>query len=236
VAEFLTASAGPDISICSGKSAILTATGGSDYIWSPSTGLSCTSCPLSIVNSDSLITYNLSLITFSLTANSGFCTDDTTITVFVNPLPTITSSDVSICQGSMAILTASGASSYIWSPSTYLSSTTGSVVTSLPFTLSGVQGYSVTGTDVNNCTNTVLVNIYVNALPTIAVSSDITICNGSGTTLTASSTGGVALTYSWIPIEGLNNKTGSIVIASPTMQTYYQVNARMPIIAHQQRL
>lgn len=40
----ITASAGPDVTIISGESTTLTATGGTNYVWSPATGLSCTNC------------------------------------------------------------------------------------------------------------------------------------------------------------------------------------------------
>jgi hypothetical protein len=48
-----------------------------------------------------------------------------------------------------------------------------------------------------------------------------TLCNGQSDTLTA----GGGTTYSWSPSTGLSATTGSLVIASPTVTTTYEVNA-----------
>ena len=68
-------------------------------------------------------------------------------TVTVNPLPTVgvsPSTPTAICTGNSTTLTASGASTYSWSPATGLSATTGATVTASPTT---TTTYTVTGTD-----------------------------------------------------------------------------------------
>ena len=58
-------------------------------------------------------------------------------------------------------------------------------------------------------------------LPTVTVSSNVTICTGSSTTLTAAG----ATTYSWSPATGLSATTGATVTANPTVTTTYTVTA-----------
>ena len=69
--------------ICAGASRPLSATGGVSYVWSPTTGLSCTSCtsPTSTPSSTTLYTVT------GRAANG--CTNKDTVGIIVNPLPTI---------------------------------------------------------------------------------------------------------------------------------------------------
>ena len=55
--------------------------------------------------------------------------------------------------------------------------------------------------------------------PTVGVSSAVTICSGSSTTLTATG----ASTYAWSPSTGLSATTGASVTANPTVNTTYTV-------------
>ena len=70
------------------------------------------------------------------------------IKIFVNPSPTVTAStsNTLICVGQTATLTSNGANTYSWS-----TSATGSVVAVSPTVNTN---YTVTGTDINGCTNT----------------------------------------------------------------------------------
>lgn len=72
-----------------------------------------------------------------------------TIVVTITPLPDVTVNSQTICSGESAILTASGASTYSWSPSTGLSATTGASVTATPLI---DATYTVTGTS-SGCTD-----------------------------------------------------------------------------------
>jgi hypothetical protein len=155
-------------------------------------------------------------VTYTYTNDDG-CQGSDDATVTVNALPTVSAgSNVSICNGSSTTLTASGATSYSWSPADGLSATTGSTVTANPIS---TTIYTVTGTDGNTCSNSAHVTVTVNQLPAVTVSPDISICNGSSTTLTASG----ATSYSWSPSTGLSATTGSTVTANPTSTTTYTV-------------
>ncbi|MEZ5172299.1 MAG: hypothetical protein R2850_01990 [Bacteroidia bacterium] len=90
------------------------------------------------------------------------CDSVITTNLTVNPLPTITVSDATICEGETTTLTASGADTYTWSPATGLSATTGDTVDANPV---ATTTYTVTGTDANGCENTGTGTVTVNPLP-----------------------------------------------------------------------
>jgi hypothetical protein len=73
----------------------------------------------------------------------------------------------SICAGSGIILTTTGASTYSWTPSTGLSATNIAAPTASP---SVTTTYTVTGIDINGCSNTSSTTITVNAAPSITLS------------------------------------------------------------------
>ena len=136
-----------------------------------------------------------------------------TATVTVHALPTITAADVSVCQTGTVNITAGGATNYTWSPGTSLSSTVGTTVTFTP----GVSGtYTITGEDANNCVNTTTVDVTVLPNAAIVASTDVSIC--PGTTTTISATGGVL--YNWD--NGLG--TGNNHTVSPAATTTYTVD------------
>lgn len=124
-----------------------------------------------------------------LTVTDGVDTDDTTITITVNALPTIDAgTDQSVCIGDDVTLTATGGNTYSW---------TGGVSNGVPFTPASTQTYTVTGTDVNGCQNTDDVTVTVtNCDPLMAgFSLDQSICAGDCITLTDTSSGNIVSWY-----------------------------------------
>jgi len=208
----ITATPSPS-SYCTGGSSTLTATGGSTYTWSPSTNLSATTGAIVKANPTLTSTYTVT------GSNSNGCSATKTVIVTVNPNPTITASPSpsSYCPGGSSILTASGGSTYTWSPSTNLSATTGAVVTANP---TATTTYTVTGTNSSGCSGIKTVSVTVNPNPTItATPSPASYCIGGSSTLTAS--GGN--TYIWSPSSNLSATTGAIVTANPTVTSTYTV-------------
>ncbi len=197
--------------ICNGASTTLTASGASTYSWSPTTGLSGTTGTSVTANRTSNQTYTVT------GTNANGCVNSTTHSITVNAFPTVSvAGNSEICLGSSTSFTASGADTYIWSPATGLSGTTGSTVTANP---TSDQTYVVTGTDANGCVNSTTHSITINALPTISVSGNSNICEGSSTSFTASG----ATIYSWSPATNLSGTTGSTITATPTSTTTYTV-------------
>lgn len=154
----------------------------------------------------------------TLTNATTGCTQTSVYTTLVpvTALPSVTvGGGATICAGSSATLSASGATSYSWAPSSGLSSAGGASVIASP---TSTTTYTVTGTN-GACSNTATVQVSVNALPSVIASGGAAICATSSTTLTAS--GGT--TYTWSPGAGLSATAGSSVAASPSVSTVYTV-------------
>lgn len=146
----ITGSANTNI-ICEGESVILTGSGAISYEWYDGTNL--------ISNNASFTVNPLTTKTYKMVGKNGSsCKDSTNITITVNLKPSIsiTPSSGKIATGQFVTLTANGALTYSWSPSTGLSAITGaSVVASPPVTTT----YTVTGIDAKSCSNTKTVTV-----------------------------------------------------------------------------
>ena len=160
------------VSICSGSTATLTASGAVTYSWSPATYLNTTVGNTVISNAPNSITYTIT----GTKSNGMYYTITALLTV--NPLPTITVNSPTICIGDTAILMASGALTYTWNSSTSLLNTIGSSVNANPAVLSS---YAVHATDMNGCTNDTTTFISVNSLPTVNLGKDTMLCKPSYT-------------------------------------------------------
>lgn len=156
------------------------------------------------------VTYNTAgSFNVTLTVSDDNGTDDTTITIVVHDLPTVTASASvnPVCTGSPTDLTAIGAVDYIWNGG----------ATSNPYSVSptAMTTYSVTGTDINGCQNSSTVTVNVNALPTITLTASANnFCAGGATTLTA----GGGNTYLWD-----QSLSGTVNTVYPTTNTTYSI-------------
>ncbi len=198
--QALHASAGSDQSICSGKSARLTAKGGSTYLWS--NGAKTTSIT---VSPNQTTTYKVTVFD-----SSGKNSDTDEVEVTVNPLPKVNAGqNITINSGGSTILTATGATNYKWS--------TGDTNKSITVSPTATKTYTVTGTR-NGCKATAKVKVTVrNSLKVVAnAGSNQDICQGSDAILTA--TGGDS--YLW----STGAKSESITV-SPNSTAKYSVTA-----------
>ena len=135
-------------------------------------------------------------------------TDSATATfnLTINALPTVvvSVSAGTICNGESTILTASGASTYVWNDGNTDNPRTVSPTTTTT--------YNATGTDSNGCTSSGGTTITVNALPTVEITGTLTYCAGSTTTLTA--TAGLS-SYLWstgATTQAINVTAGSYTV------------------------
>jgi hypothetical protein len=182
---------------CAGVTTTLTASGTAvSYAWSSGENTASIT-PSPTVTTDYTVTGT----------DVNTCTNTAVATVTVNPLPSVTANGAVICAGSTATLTAGGtATAYTWS-----NGATGSPITVSATT---TTDYTVTGTDGNNCMNTAVATLTVNALPTISVNG-AAVCIGNTGTLTAN---GTATSYTW----NTGDNTPSIA-ATSTITTNYTV-------------
>ncbi len=122
--------------LCAGNATTLTVSGANTYTWSagflvPTIGVT----PLSSTN------YSV------IGKDANNCTNTTTYSVTVNPLPTINISTTNtlLCTGETSTLSVLGATSYTWSDN--------SNGTDIVVTPASTTNYSVTGIDANGCSN-----------------------------------------------------------------------------------
>ena len=110
------------------------------------------------------------------------------LNIVAQPTVALTASSSNVCLNDSLFLTASGASSYSWFNGV-LSPSQGIIAS-----VSGLNNFVVTGSDVNSCSNSDTVNILVNSLPIAQVSaSDTNICINDTITLLSSA----ASNYQW---------------------------------------
>lgn len=191
-----TATISGPLSVCPGDTAVLTASGGSTYLWSNG-GNSA---------SITLLPGSIGTYTVTVTNNEG-CTSTAshTLSSSASLVPSISGPNA-ICQGASATLTASGGSSYIWS-----SGQNTAVITVTP----GVQTtYIVTASNGSGCTGTAQKTVTVNPLPTITITGPSSVCPGSNANLTAA--GGATYVWSTSDITPL-------ISVIPNVQTTYTV-------------
>ena len=139
------------------------------------------------------------------------------VTVHV-PTPTlnITANPPVICSPGSTSLTATGGTSYTWTPSATLSGISGANATASP---PSNTSYVITGSN-GICTNTAAITVSVVTTPTVVVvPTSTTICSGNSAALTAS--GGT--TYTWTASAGANPASSANVNVNPTSNTTYTV-------------
>lgn len=203
-------SAGNNVSVCNGNGVILTATGGSYYQWSPTTGLNNPSISTPIASPTVTTTY-----TVSITDNMG-CTGTASVVVTVGQLNAFAGNDTIICTGSTLQLNATGGVNYTWASSPTLSATNINNPVASP-TIS--TSYFLTVTDTANCIGKDTIVVTVASLPTVTAGNTQNICQGGNVTLNASG----ALNYSWTPASSLSDALISNPVATPSQTTTYVV-------------
>ncbi len=99
---------------------------------------------------------------------SGITDSTNCLEVVVNAPPVITitpTSPITLCKGDTVTLSATGGTSYTWSPSAGLNTTSGAIVKAFPTT---TTSYTVTSMDAAGCIGTNSVTIIVVPKPTVA--------------------------------------------------------------------
>jgi gliding motility-associated-like protein len=149
-----TVTAGSNSPLCTNGTLNLTAEilTGATYSWSGPGGFTSNLQNPSVSNPVSGI--------YSVTANQNGCPATASVNVTVNPLPTVNAgADQLICENGTTSVTATGASTYVWTPA---------VSNGVSFTATTSGNYSVIGTDANGCQNTDFLVITFDNIPPTA--------------------------------------------------------------------
>lgn len=192
--------------ICLGNTATLTASGMNTYTWNP--GPLNTAIITVTPNSTTIFTVDATDV--------NNCTASETITLIVNPNPTISiTGNTTVCLGGTITLTANGADTYTWNTSSNSSS--------ISVSPTALTIYSVTGTSsLTGCESNSTHTLNILPLPTVSITSPTTtICAGNSVLLT----GNGANTYSWSTSAVINSITVSPSVT--TTYTLYGVDANL---------
>ncbi|WP_338872656.1 SdrD B-like domain-containing protein [Spirosoma sp. SC4-14] len=175
--------------ICQGESATMTASGGATYVWSTNEQTASIT-----VSADGV---------YSVTVTSAEgCSDVTSTTITVNPLPVLTINSATVCAGQSATLTVGGCDggTIQWS----MGDATVSVVVSPTLTTT----YSATCVLSTGCSSTTSTTVTVNAMPTLTA--------GPPQAVTATCTGAVANNDAHIDLTGLINAERADIVMGST--------------------
>jgi hypothetical protein len=196
------------------------------YNWSPATGLDNPNSPIVTASPSATTIYTLTV------TDAKGCSDQTNVTVTVNPLPIVNGgrdTSVNICLGTginlnLTINLTTPPYTYQWSPSTGLNDPNSLIVNATPAI---TTKYTLNVTDGNGCIAQGNVTVIVNPLPTANAGRDTAVCLGKPITLNAKSGAGTPpFNYDWNPktqiTSGANTLAPTIVLNS-TSDFYFTV-------------
>ncbi|RQO32259.1 hypothetical protein DBR32_01225 [Taibaiella sp. KBW10] len=189
------------------------------YNWYPATNLNSTTDPNVWFVADLSRSY---VLTVTNTVNNVSCNLSDTVNVIVNPgdflqVPII---DSGICPGDTIQLSASGASTYHWSPELYLSD----AHIANPVARTEVSTvYTLIGTSNKGCTDTQVVDITVHPAAVLELPDFVNLYPGETYYMQP---GTNATYFQWFPNSGLSNNLISNPMVKPEVDTRYFVTAR----------
>ena len=194
-----------DLTVCTGESTTLTASGGSSYTWNGGLGTNASI----MVSPTTTTTYSVTVTN----ANGCLSTASVTVQSFVLQPPVVTFSDNTglnnddgiICAGSGVTINLTGGAVYDWSDGASASSRLLAPACTTPF--------SLTVTDANGCTSTTNLQIVVNQEPSVTQITPVSGTVGSTITINGQNLNAVsAIRINGQPASGLT-------IVSPTQLT-----------------
>lgn len=207
----------PDSSICNNQTIVLTTTGAQTYSWSPATNLSNPNIGNPTFAGSIGNTYTVT----GIAANGCRNTDIVVIRVtatgnFVAP------PNAAVCINKTVSLNGNNGNNvnYQWTPATGLSNSNTINPTYTPTTVGTNTFTLLMSENICNSSASFTVNIEVNSLPMVNASrsNDIDCANP---TSQLNATG--ARSYLWTPANTLNNASIASPVASPLVNTFYNV-------------
>lgn len=206
--------------ICTGETIQLFASGGVAYSWSPASTLSNPNIAFPIANPPATTTYQV------VVTGSNNCTDSNTVTITRQAMPVFAvSPGQSTCSGGKVQLTASGGTTYTWSPAQFLDDPAlANPMATVP--LSTLFQVIINDT-VCSVSDTLFSNVATDLLPLpirASKSNDID-CVFANATLSATGYS----SFTWSPAAGLSATDIPNPVATPTATTLYTVSAADPV-------
>ncbi|WP_164974323.1 PKD domain-containing protein [Filimonas effusa] len=186
-----------DVTICKGQSAQLGAAGATTVAWTPTEGLSCTSCANPVASPAATTQYVISGMN-----NYGCVSSDSVTVNVIQPSKIAVSPNDTICVGQSVQLKAEGTYRYTWTPAASLSvSNIAAPVASPVLTTT----YRVEGTDEKNCFRDVAtITITVGNWPKVSLGPDKVLPTGTELQLAAAVSNGPITKWSWAPAKELS--------------------------------
>jgi len=173
---------------------------------------------ISIINKNTIVLGNDFALDDISFAQSFIKTDS--VNIKLGSASVQVSPDTSICAGGSAKITANlpPNSTYSWSPSTGLSSTSSASPVASP---GSTTTYLINVLSSSGCKLKDSVTVNVLPQPSVTTIADTAICSGSPLQLSATAVNGA--TYSWSPAAGLSDPSQQDPVATPTGTTQYIV-------------
>ncbi|MCW3124769.1 MAG: cell surface protein [Bacteroidetes bacterium] len=205
------------VKICPNSTTQLNETGGVNYVWTPASSLSNPNIGNPIASPSVSTVYYVTVTD----ANGCRNFDSAVVNTFPNP-QVDAGPDTSICKNGANFhlsvqLQASGAVTYVWTPTTGLSNPNISNPVASP---QANQTYYVTGTDTNGCSLTDSVTVYdLDPTLDLIVDNSKAICENDTTQLNVLRQGNS--TYTWTPPTGISNPNSNSPDFYPNVTTTY---------------
>lgn len=201
----ITNNSGTTVLTCTTSSIQLVANGGVSYSWN------------GVAGEDEYTVTTADNYTVVVT-NENNCTAEASITITADAdIPTISIDGTSAyCEGATIALVANSSTSgtYSWTGPNGFSASTNTI--SIPNATADNDGiYTATFVAANGCEASNTISVFVNANPTVEISSNSPVCEGGDVTFSASSA--ETLNYSWSGPNGFASTEASPVISGATL-------------------
>lgn len=205
----------PDQTTCTGTSVTFDAgNSGAAYLWTPNG------------ETDQTITASVDGDYSVRVTDGNLCVNNATATLTIlASLPLTVTPDTDICENGSIQLTATGATTYSWTPTATLDDPTSDSPIATPTT---ATTYKVVGSNAQGCKDSLEVTIGINPNPVATIASINPICEGENVQLMASSTV-AGSSFSWkAPTDGLSSTSIANPIATPDANITYEVLVETP--------
>ncbi|MFM8471954.1 MAG: hypothetical protein ACKOBV_00360, partial [Candidatus Kapaibacterium sp.] len=183
------------ISVCRGDSVAINIPYSGNVRWTPTTGLSCSTCTDVVIKPQRSMRYTVS-------GDSAACWTQAVLDIVVSEPPTLRApDDTTVCAGTqLYVVVQTNAASLAWQPTTYLP---GVGLRALIFTPDSSIRYTLTATSAAGCVTIDTFAVTVLPVPVInARTTDTVVCTGTVMDLQTDIIG--ADTIAWSPTTGLS--------------------------------